>query len=88
MEFGCVMPRWLGRILWALRGKRRVTMQLDSRTPGVEGVTLQGVLVGRWAGHYVLELPKLVAAADATHALGGRFVEVPRERVIFFEVES
>lgn len=63
-------------------------MQLDSRTPGIEGVTLQGVLVGRWSGHYVLELPKLVAGPDATHSLGGRFVEVPRERVIFFEVEA
>lgn len=82
------MPRWLGRILWALRGKRRVTMQLDSRTQGVEGVTLEGVLIGRWSGHYVLELPKLLESADATHALGGRFVEVPRERVIFFEVHS
>lgn len=79
------MPRWLGRILWMLRGKRRVTMQLDAHP---NGVTLQGVLVGRWAGHYVLELPKLVEAVDATVALGGRFVEIPRERVIFFEVES
>lgn len=76
------MPRWLGRVLWSLRGKRRVTMQLEG------DVTLQGVLLGRWAGHYCLELPKLVESADATIALGGRFVEIPRERVIFFEVES
>lgn len=79
------MPRWLGRILWSMRGKRRVTMQLES---GEYGVTLQGVLMGRWAGHYVLELPKLVESADATIPMGGRFVEIPRERVIFFEVES
>ena len=79
------MPRWLGRVLWALRGKRRVTMQLESAP---NGVTLEGVLVGRWAGHYVLELAKLVDSPDATFAIDARFVEIPKARVIFFEVAN
>lgn len=60
-------------------------MQLDAEP---NGVTVTGILIGRWAGHYVLELPSVVEAVDATVPLGGRFLEVPRERVIFFEVES
>lgn len=80
------MPRWLARILWGLRGKRSVTVHLDSRITGVEGLTIDGVLLGRWKGHYVLELAKLVSAPGETIVLDARFVEVPRERVVFVEV--
>ena len=80
------MPRWLGRLLWALRGKRRVTLHLESRTAEVDGLTLDGVLLGRWKGHYVLELAHVVTEPGAHIPLDARFVEVPRERVIFMEV--
>jgi hypothetical protein len=65
-----------------------VTLHLDSRNAGEDGVTLDGVLLGRWSGHYVLELAAVLTEPGATVALDARFVEVPRERVIFVEVRS
>lgn len=74
------MPRWLGRLLYALRGKRRVRLHLVDPHP-----TVEGVLVGRWCGHYVLVLPKLLNDEGKTLALEGD-LEVPAERVVFVQV--
>lgn len=79
------MPRLIARALYAMRGKRRVRLQLEDK-PGVEAPTLEGVLVGRWSGHYVLLVPR-VLQADGSVALEGT-VEVPAERVLFVQVLS
>lgn len=82
-----MIPRWLGRILWALRGKRRVRLHLERHIPGVsDSMTLEGVLIGRWSGLYVLELARVMSATDASVSLDARYVEVPAERVLFCEV--
>lgn len=80
------MPRWVARVVWACRGRRRVRLHLEERD-GVSVSTIEGVLVGRWSGHYVLLLPKLVEAEDRSIPLDGS-VEVPAERVIFVQVLS
>ena len=82
------MPRWVGRLLWSMRGKHRCTLHLDSRTPGIEGLTLEGVFLGRWKGHYVLKLPKWIRGVDETIVIDARFIEIPRERVIFKETHD
>lgn len=79
------MPRWLGRTLFALRGKRLVRLHLVDE-PGMQTTpSIDGVLVGRWAGHYVLELPKVVRDEDDVIPVTGT-VEVPAERVLFVQV--
>ncbi len=80
------MPRWLGRVFYAFRGKRSVRLHLVDR-PGVPAPTLEGVLVGRFAGHYVLLVPKLVQSGGAPIELEG-VVEVPTEQVLFLQVLS
>lgn len=72
------MPRWVARVVWAMRGKRRVRLHLEERS-------IDGVLLGCWSGHYVLQLPRLVEAEERSVALDG-MVEVPRERVVFVQV--
>jgi hypothetical protein len=86
------MPRWIGRLLWSVRGKRRVAVHLERHIAGVDSLTLEGVLVGRWAGHYVLEMGKLLTpnpdGSANTVSLDARYVEVPADRVLFVEVFS
>ena len=74
------MPRWVARIVWAMRGKRRVRLHLDGTDASIDGV-----LLGCWGGHYVLTLPRVVEAEDRSVPLEG-MVEVPRERVLFVQV--
>lgn len=74
------MPRWVARIVWACRGRRMVRLHLEGNDPSVEGV-----LVGRWGGHYVVLLPKLVEAEDRLVPLEGS-LEVPAERVVYVQV--
>jgi hypothetical protein len=79
------MPRWIGRLLWSMRGKRRVTLQIMK--PGDrDELTMEGILIGRWAGHYVLEVAKIIESPDKSVTLDARYVEVPADRVIFVEV--
>ena len=80
------MPRWLGRLIWSMRGKRRVRIHLEVKdyTPVS---TIEGILVGRWGGHYVLEVAKIVRAGDETVSMDARYVEIPSERVVFVEVQ-
>jgi hypothetical protein len=77
------MPRWLGRILYAFRGRRRVRLHLEVKPGAPESV--EGVLVGRWSGHYVLLLPKVLESPERTVSLDGT-LEVPSERVVFVQV--
>mgnify|MGYP001179288166 CR=1 FL=1 len=79
------MPWWMSRLGWLLRRKRLVRLHLEV-TDG-QPSTVEGVRLGVWGGHYVLMLPKVLEAADRTHALDG-VLEVPRGRVIFCQVLS
>jgi hypothetical protein len=55
--------------------------------PGLsDTLTLEGVLIGRWSGLYVLELAKVLSGVDSSQSLDARYVEVPAERVLFCEV--
>jgi hypothetical protein len=74
------MPRWLLRLLWAVRGKRRVRLHLLGDAPSPEGI-----LAGRWGGHYVLLTASLHVGESETYALDGH-LEVPSERVLFVQV--
>jgi hypothetical protein len=76
------VPRWLGRLLYAFRGKRRARFYLGG--PGIDE-TLEGVLVGRWSGHYVVLLPRRITASGESVALKGE-LEIPAERVVFVQI--
>lgn len=78
------MPRWIGRLIWSMRGKRRVRLHLEV-ADNIAVSTVEGVLMGRWSGHYVLLLPKAMIGEEATQSLDGT-LEVPAERVIFVQV--
>lgn len=81
-----MIPRWLGRLLYSFRGKRQVRLHLAD-VPGMATTpSIDGILVGRWAGHYVLLLPKVVLDEGVTRALSGT-VEVPADRVLFVQVD-
>ncbi len=77
------MPRWLGRLVWCFRGKRNVRLHLEVM-PGTPVATLEGLLVGRWGGHYVLLVPKIVGEGGVSPVDGT--VEVPAGRVVFVQV--
>lgn len=86
------MPRWIGRLLYAMRGRRRVRIHMErgwmvgpADEVDVQDLTIEGILLGRWCGHYVLQLPQLVESEDATVRLEGE-VEIPAERVLFVQV--
>ncbi|MBA3843436.1 MAG: hypothetical protein H0X39_12645 [Actinobacteria bacterium] len=46
---------------------------------------MDGVLLGRWAAHYVLLMPHLVQSGGSRVPLEG-LVEVPAENVVFVQV--
>lgn len=54
-----------------------------------DGPSIEGLLVsyrtGRYGGHYVLELAKVLEAVDASVTLEGNRVRIPRERVAFVQ---
>ena len=61
--------------------KRRVRIHVQ------DGPTLEGVLVGRTRHTYVLWAPKLLTdAEDAPEVEVSGHVEVPSERVLWFQV--
>jgi hypothetical protein len=74
------MPRWVARIVWSVRGRRLARLHMSGNDPSIEGI-----LVGRWGGHYVLLKPRLLQEKDRSFSLEGR-VEVPAERVLFVQV--
>jgi hypothetical protein len=66
------------RLVWKVRGKRRVRLHLTDNQP-----TVQGVLAGKWGGHYVVLTPTILADGEVT--VSGH-VEVPADRVLFVQV--
>ncbi len=78
-----VINRWLGRLIYSFRGKRRVRLQLIYE--GANETTLEGLLLGRWINHYILLTPKLIKETDKSIELEG-LVEVPADRVVFIQV--
>ena len=63
-----------------LRGKRLVRLHIVGDGPSVEGI-----LLGRSSGHYILLSPKLLETPDRSHLLDGH-IAVPVERVLFVQV--
>lgn len=51
----------------------------------IEGPTIEGILMGRSHGHYILRVAKLKQDEDSTYSLEGE-VRIPAERVAFFQV--
>ena len=84
------MPIWVCKLIWRMRGKRRVAIHLERKVEGVDSMTIQGILIFKAAGHYVLELGKLLEPnADGsarTIPLDARYIEIPADRVLFLEV--
>lgn len=60
--------------------KRLVRLHMRESYPSVEGVLLK-----RWSGHYVVASPKLLESAEISHELEGELY-VPRERVLYVQV--
>lgn len=66
--------------------KRRVRLQLTDAS-GQSLPLLEGVLLGRRAGHYRVAVPQVTVAAGADpHPLEAREVLVPEARVAWIEV--
>ena len=61
--------------------RKLVRLHLAGDQPSIEGV-----LTGFWAGHYIVKLARVFETADASHSLDGPSVRVPRERVVFVQV--
>jgi len=61
--------------------KPKVVMHLDG---GSDGVTIDGILLYRASGHYVLGAASLVVDADTSRPLGE--TKVPCSRVLFYQV--
>lgn len=80
------MPRWLLRLLYAMRGKRRVRLQCVTPGEKPRDITVEGIEVGVWAGHYVLMRGRVIESEESTVQLDSELLEIPKERVIFREV--
>lgn len=78
------MPVWVARLVWKVRGKRVVRVHCEDR-PNTPVTTFEGVLAGRWGGHYVLLAPKIVKDAEDSVSIAG-MIEIPAERVVFVQV--
>ena len=72
------------------RRRRLVRIHVERRLESQEGIvgetdmTLEGILLGRFAGMYVLTRARILGEEEATVSLVGD-VEVPAERVIFVQ---
>lgn len=80
------MPVWLLRLVWKVRRKRAVRLHFKPNTG--EERSLEGVLIGRWGGHYVLLMGRLledVGGEIKQLELGGA-LEVPVENVLLVQV--
>lgn len=69
------------RLVLALRRKRRVRIHMHRP----EAPSVEGILAGRWGGHYVVLAAKVLEAEDRSIALDGH-LEIPRENVLFVQV--
>lgn len=85
------MPRWLARIVYAARGKRLVRVHMEGggagQDTGPADLTIEGILIGRWSGHYILTRARVLESEESAITLGqGGDVEIPTERVLFLQV--
>lgn len=75
------MPAWLLRLVWKVRGKRRVILQMVGGLPSIEGVQ-----IGKWGGCFVLANATLLKSETETQTLDG-ITEVSFDRVFFVQVD-
>lgn len=75
----------LARVIYRIRGKRLVRLHLEDK-PGINTPSIEGIMVGRWCGHYILIRARLITGTDTELALDGETVEVPEGRVVFVQV--
>lgn len=50
----------------------------------VAGPTIEGILLGRSSGHYVLTVAKLKKDEEQTFSLDGT-IKIPREKIAFYQ---
>lgn len=68
-------------MIWWLRRKRRVRIHfLEKDAP-----TVEGVLVGSWAGHWRLKLPAILETVGRTVPVDDELL-VPKGRVFLIEI--
>lgn len=75
--------------VWRLRRRRLVRIHVERTDPGdgawERDATVEGILLGRWAGHYVLARARWIDAEASSVSLAGD-VEIPEGRVLFLQV--
>ncbi len=65
--------------MWLWR-KRLVRLHLEGSQPSIEGI-----LTGFWANHYVLATATVLETPERSYELDGLSVRVPRERVVMVQ---
>ena len=83
-----VASGFTSRRLWPVRRRTLVRVHVE-RTDAGDGAwgrdgTIEGILIGRFAGHYVLTRARWLDAEDASTTLAGD-VEIPEARVLFLQ---
>ena len=69
--------------------KRRVRVHLVEPAGAEPLPSIEGVLMSRRNGEYLLAVARLITSADGEPAeLASRFTAIPRDRVAFYEVLS
>lgn len=76
------MPAWVLRIVWRVRGKRRVRLHLVDRVESFEGVQ-----IGKWGGCFLLVGAVMLKSESESVTLDG-VVEIATSRVLFAQVLS
>lgn len=76
------MPAWLLRLVWRVRGKRRVRLHLVDRVESFEGVQ-----IGKWGGCFLLASASMLMNETDTVSLDG-IIEIATSRVLFAQVLS
>lgn len=66
--------------IWKSR-RKLVRLHMDGARP-----SLEGILIGFWADHYLLSQPQIIATSSESYALDGPEVRVPKTNVVFVEV--
>lgn len=71
-----------------MKRKRRVRLHLIDPHPQASLPSVEGILLGRRFGEYVIALPSLLVAAggNAAELRDARELRIPQERIAFYEV--